>query len=1046
VIRLLIEKLDRRIRELQPGIYAPCQALSEWRYQPGQLDPTAAASDHDDSAWPVLHVGERWGEPWARGWFRRRVTIPREWAGRPVCLLLSLHSYLPHTMEDALSTPEGLVYIDGVARQAIDRWHREVLLTDRASGGEEYSIAIEGYAGGNLGARTLGLADLASIDRELEGLYFDARTALESARILDDKDPGKFAILNALNEALLQLETHLPHGEAFAASLPRARQYLREHLAAYDDGQQPRIVGVGHAHIDVAWLWPLSVTRGKAARTCATALRLMEQYPDYHYIQSQPQLYQYLKEDHPELLARIRERVAEGRWEANGGMWVEADTNIPSGESLVRQFLYGKRFFRREFGLENDLLWLPDVFGYSAALPQIMAGCGIRNFMTTKISWNEIDRFPYDTFYWQGLDGTRILTHYITAPSGTWFYTYNGDTEPKSLLGSWTNYAQKGLNDELLLSFGHGDGGGGPTKEMLETAARLTDMPAMPHLELNTAGEFFRRLNARKVDWPRWVGELYFEYHRGTYTTQARNKRANRKSEFLYHEAEFLATVANWLGDPYPRAALDTGWQLILVNQFHDILPGSSIGEVYADCARDYARIRELGAGVRARALGTLCGAIDVPGPGPAVVVTNPLSWRRQGVAEVAPWGKLEGMRVLDSAGREVPSQRLDDSRLLFQADAPSYGYAVYTLAQGEPQPAPCNLSVSERALENRFFRLALDERGGIISLYDKQRGREVLPAGAIANEWQAFDDRTRTGGDAWDINYDYEEKRFPLPEAAQVRVIEAGPVRAGIEIRRPILNSSLVQRVYFYERTPRIDFDTEIDWHEKHVLLKVAFPLQVHADQATYEVQFGNLQRPTHHNTSWDAARFEVPAHKWADLSEGDYGVSLLNDCKYGYDAHDNVLRLTVLRATTHPDAHADEGTHHLTYALYPHAGDWRQGTVQQAYQLNAPLTASMVQPHAGPLPGDEWSLVEADRAGVIVETVKIAEDTGELVLRLYECYNQRGRVTLRFGRALSSVGACNLIEDGNEPLPFAGSRVTLDIGPYQIRTIKVTLASLFG
>ncbi|MCL6432332.1 MAG: alpha-mannosidase, partial [Anaerolineae bacterium] len=529
-------------------------------------------------------------------------------------------------------------------------------------------------------------------------------------------------------------------------------------------------------------------------------------------------------------------------------------------------------------------------------------------------------------------------------------------------------------------------------------------------------------------------------------TTQARNKRHNRKSEFLYHDAEFLASVASWLGQPYPRETLNRGWELILLNQFHDILPGSSIGAVYEDCARDYAHIKKLGEEVRGRSLEALVAAVDWPGPARGLLVYNSLSWARDDVVR-AYLGEGPSPRVVGPDGAQVPTQPLGDGwYLLGLQQVPACGYATYALQDGDGMQdagsAGACLGVSERVLENAFFRLELNERGEITSLFDRVRGREVLPPGAVANEFQAFDDRCRSGGEAWDIEIDYEEKRYPLPEPATIRVIESGPVRGGVEVRRRLLSSELVQRIYIYERLPRIDFDTEIDWREKQVLLKVAFPLAVHTDLATYEIQFGNLTRPTHRNTSWDAARFEVPAHKWADLSEGDYGVSLLNDCKYGYDAHDNVLRLTVLRAPTQPDPHADEGVHHLTYSLFPHAGDWRQGTVQQAYSLNVPLGAALVEPHPGMLP-PQWSLVSTDRPNAIVETVKVAEDSDELIVRVYEGYNQRGTVTLRFGAPIVSAAACNLIEDGAEPLPFEGDRVSLYLGPYQVRTLKVRLAA---
>jgi alpha-mannosidase len=1034
VDRFTIAKLEQRIEEIGSAVYSevlpvqPLRWVAEW-------PEGAAAPAYDDSAWPVVAAGSHvWGGRDVRGFLRCRFTVPPAWAGRPVALRVDLARGLH------VSGPDAMAFIDGASYQGVDINHREVLLPASLGAGD-HVLAVEAYSGTEADTHVLGGVSLVIVDQTARALYWDALVALRSATLLDENSLDRAQIINAVERAILTVCYREPLGEDFRASLPEARRILAEELYERTwPGERPTIIGVGHAHIDVAWLWTLLHTRKKTGRTFLSNLRLMEQYPEHHFTQSQPQLYAYFSQDYPEHYDAVKARIAEGRWEAEGGMWLEADSNVSGGEALVRQVLYGKRFLREQFGVESEVLWLPDAFGYSWALPQIMAGAGLKYFMTTKISWNEFNRMPYDTFRWQGIDGTQVLTHFVTTPSNTWFATYNGKLTPAEVKGTWDAYKQKRAHSELLLAYGFGDGGGGPTMDMLETARRLKDMPGMPRFRTGTALEFFRHLEPKAPAFPVWNDELYLEFHRGTYTSQARNKRYNRKAEIQYHDAEALASISSLFGGGYPQERLLHGWRLILLNQFHDILPGSSIGEVYAESAEQYHEVLAIGADAAAAAVQEIGGQVALTAD--SALVFNTLGQTRSDAVEL-PLPRGATVRSVRGSTGAVPVQvvagEAGDERLLFQAsDVPAYGWAAFALSSDAAPAAPALVARTD-GLENQYFRIAVDAAGRLTSVYDKVNGREVLAAGAAGNEFVLFEDKP-LNSDAWNIDVFYQEKSWPLAEAADVRVVETGPVRATIEVKRQFRRSALHQRISVYADAPRVDFDTWVDWHEKHTLLKVAFPFAVHSRRATYEIQFGSIDRATHWNTSWDWARFEVAGQRWADLSEGDYGASILNDCKYGYDTHDNVMRLTLLKSATSPDPEADQGEHRFTYSLYPHSGDWRSGTVAQAASLNVPLKAVALGAQQGRLPA-MWSLVSSTAANVVIDTVKKAEDDDSLVVRVYEAHGQRGSAMLTFGRQLTAAVECNLMEEDERPVQWQGTTLSFDYLPYQIRTLKVRL-----
>ena len=1042
-----------------------------------QLLPGPDANPFDAPPGEPVPPGQYWGAPNLNFVLRGQFAVPADFdPARPVAL------YLPLGEAGDFSHPEALAYLDGEAWAAADRHHQEIALPDCYRDGRAHDLTLHGWTG-LLGYHNtdpnrklfMGSCAVVEIDPPTRQFLAAARTALQAADLLDEREPARGRLYNALNDAFCRLDTREPFGDAFYASVPAALAVLCDGIQQAGSPLDVDLIAAGHAHIDVAWLWTLGQTRQKAARTFATALRLMEQFPAYHFTQSQPQLYDYLRQDQPALFDQIAARVAEGRWEPIGGMWVEADCNISGPESLARQLLLGRTFFREQFGAaaESPVLWLPDVFGYAWNLPQLIKSAGLEYFFTIKIGWNSTNQMPYDSFWWQGLDGTRVLTHFSTTPDAPWnkydianlmaMATYNANLTAFAALGSWAKLKHKEAQRTLLMSYGYGDGGGGPTREMNENAQLLRDFPALPRVTQGKVVDFFRRLEAESGErLPAWSSELYLELHRGTYTTQGRNKRANRQSEFLLHDAEFLGAWAAAL-DPayaYPRESLRRAWELVCLNQFHDIIPGSSIGAVYEESLRQYAEVRARAEAARDDALAVVAGAA-----GGDLVLVNPTSFARD---DYALWpGELPaGAALAREDGAPVAIQAVAGGLLLDAGTLPPFSATALRIRNyelgirnEEQESVPSPLRVSDRLLENAYLRVEFNSAGDITRIYDKTHRCDVLPPGAVANQWQLFEDRPAQW-DAWDIDIHYEDKRFPLAPATAVRVVEAGPLRATLEFERRVLSSRAVQRVSLCANRAQIDFDTWIDWRERHVLLKTAFPVDVLAPAATYEIQWGNVQRPTHRNTSWDWARYETCAQKWVDLSEGDYGAALLNDCKYGHDIRDNVIRLTLLRAPTEPDPEADQGEHRFAYSFRPH-GPFRAGEVAAAaYALNDPVlvcnadcrTAAGEKGGGGAGESDlatpdsslvarHSSLVATDAPNVIIETVKPAEDGNGIIVRLYECDRRRGPVTLHAGFPVAAAWQTNLLEENEAPLAVDGRDVQLDVRPYQIVTLRLRI-----
>lgn len=1051
-------------------IKAVLRDMADWRYtQVQQVEPRwiregdysfSETFEKGEEGWEPFSSCETWGGTDSHFWIYAKTVLPEEYEGKKAVLMVSTGA------TDIWNTdnPQFLVYINGKMATTMDMNHHTVTLSKQAKAGEEYEIVI--YAYSNIKMPTNFLFErIAVLQPEVEKLYYDMKVPFEAAELMQEEEIDRNETLAVLNRCLNLLDLREVGSEAFYASVREADAFLENTLYSEENpcgiAKNPVTVhSVGHTHIDVAWKWPLRQTRQKTVRSFQTVLNLMKEYPEYRFMSSQPQLYQFIKEDAPWLYEQIKERVKEGRWEPEGAMWLEADCNLTSGESLVRQILYGKKFFKDEFGVETqEVLWLPDVFGYSVALPQILKKSGIRYFMTTKIAWNEYNKMPNDTMLWQGLDGSEILTYFISTTNyqvypelvhnGSFNTTYNGRQNVNQIKGTWQRFQNKELTRDVLTCFGYGDGGGGPTAEMLEESRRMEKgVCGCPKTKQTSVREFFhileKNLEGKKV--PKWCGELYLEFHRGTYTSIAKNKKNNRKSEFLNADAELLSVLAQSLDASfaYPKDRLDEAWKLVLLNQFHDILPGSSIKDVYEDSDIQYARVRALDEAMIAEAKNSLHGSLglsEAAREDAAVSVYNDLGFARGGVVELP-----------EIAGEWNPKlQKAEDGKVLYLLPdcAVSKGITVFkgleekASEKGAPvEDVLQGLSVGDTeisAFETPFYRICMNKEGEFTSIYDKKADREVLKAGEAANRLMVFEDRPLQY-DAWNIDAYFEEKSWCMNQVESIRVVENGPVRGAIAVRRRFLSSVLEQKIYFYHHTGRIDFKTTIDWKEQQLLIKAVFPVDILAPKATYEVQFGNVERPTHKNTSWDEAKFEVCAHKWADLSECGYGAALLNDCKYGCDIHESVMRLTLLKSGIFPNPDADKEIHTFTYSFYPHQGDFREGrVVQEAYDLNCPLQAELVSAEAE----KSVSLLNIDADHVVVETVKQAEDEDGIVIRMYEAYGKRGKVTMRLpmaeGRSDLQVWECDCMEVEEKELPVTDGAVTFEIRPYEIKTWKV-------
>jgi alpha-mannosidase len=977
--------------------------------------------------WSPIRTGEFWGQPDGACFFRKRIVVPKQFCGLPVRLRLPTLS-------------EMMVRIDGKLINAFDPNRDEIPLLKRARGGEIFNMEIEAYVRSAPDDMRVGQfvpegygcvqtwrdPELVSSDPVFTGFLYDLEPVLETAGCEQVDEGTREALWTHLNETVKRLDRDTQDRQVFHASVKAAGVYLKKNVYDLPNHAGPGALAlVGHSHLDVAYYWQIRHAIRKNARTTAVQLALMDEYPEMRYCHTQPFLYESLKTYYPELYRRLKKKIKDGQWEIVGAPYVEPDCQVPAGESLIRQCLLGKLFFLEEFGVDVDTCWLPDVFGNSWIMPQILVRSGVNYFVSNKMStWNDTNRFPHNTFLWRGVDGTSINSCVPASHFISWL-------APDQLLDNWNGFQEKTEIGESMNMFGFGDGGGGLTREMLETGHRISKFPGLPKTRMVSAKEYLEDTFAKAGSLETWDDELFLEMHRGTHTTKGILKKLNRQCETVAREAELFSVLA----DIDPRKALTTAWKQVLVNQFHDILPGSHTLPVGRDAIETYTQALNSFSQIKDKALKKLAAVVDTTAqPGRPLLVFNSLNWSQSGVID----GGEGGGCVCTAEGTPVPSQTSADGRLIFTArEVPSMGHALYFVQEAPSKKAAVTGDPS--VLENPFFRLKLDKNGEITSLIDLREKREVIVPGQKGNRLELFEDKPGVY-DAWDIIETYKDNEYALPAAESVILEEQGPVRTVVRIRRTFLSSSVDQRLILYNELPRIDFVTTVEWHERNKMLKVAFPVDVLSRTATYDLSYGAIQRPTHTNTTWDQAKFEVCGHQWADLSAGRFGVSLLNDSKYGWDIRGQLMRLTLLRGSIRPDPYSDDGCHTFTYSLFPHAGTWQQaGTVHAARNLNTPLTVLPVKRHRGPVsPEHSYLTVPAD--GVFVGALKPAERGSEVVLRLAELHGDQTPVSVQWDR-MATACECDLIERPETNRSVRGGRLNETIKPYQIRSFRLTL-----
>ncbi len=990
-MQFIEEKIDVIIKKLEEFLTKNIKAVSfEYANAP---EYKKSNTPLQDAEWKRYESGTMLCGVDTHYWFRFQIDAiaPKQNKELRLCIKTGREGQWDAT------NPQGIIYLNGVTTQGLDANHCTVSLEY----GKSYDVLIYYYTGMIKDNACAVSITLEECDIEVEKLYYDLSVPYKVMKALSPNDSNHTVIKNAINHAVMMLDLRKPYSDEYYESVKNTLDFMDKEFYQKECGKNPISMScIGQTHIDIAWFWTVMQTREKAQRSFATAINLMNKYDEYKFMSSQPLLYQFVKENDPLLYEKIKERIKEGRWEVEGGMWIEPDVNLSSGESLIRQIYHGKKFMRDEFGVESHILWLPDCFGFTAALPQILIKSGIDRFFTTKMVWNETNKMPHSLFMWRGIDGSEIFTS----------IDFNNDykIDPQNVLNACENFKDKELTNNRFLIFGWGDGGGGPSRQQLEYQRRLEKgIPGMPKLVIESANNYFDKVEAdfakntkELCDLPKWSGELYLELHRGTYTFMSESKRFNRKCEIELMETEGLS-VWNMIinNNPYPQTELKKALLVIMLNQFHDILPGSAVKEVYDISYAEYTETLNKLETIKENTLCQLAHNIKTDG---GVLVYNPTSFVQSGTVHLG-------------------------ENTYFADNIPAFGWKV--IGKNED----LGITVLENIIENDVVRVVFDDKYEIASLYDKELGREIVDCGKTINRLCVYEDYPKNW-DAWDISTYYKQKMWKVDDVQSVE-----QTADGLEIRRKYGNSDIVQRIKLCRGSKRIDFATTVDWHEDHVLLRAEFPVNINANTARYDIQFGYKEFPTHQNTSWDESRFEVCAHKWVDLSEGNYGVSLMSDCKYGYNAQENILGISLLKAATWPNEDPDTGIHAFTYSLYPHKGDITEGNVYKtAYQLNMPLIAVEIGKNNGTLP-ECTSMIFSDKQNVIIETIKKAEEGNTIIVRLYEAHNCKENVTITTGFDFKEAYICDLMENCLQKLECNGRNITINIKNFEIVTLKL-------
>ena len=1084
------DRIGHWIRTLKDDFYEP---LGEITWEAFETMEQLTYEEALSGRFAPVKEGFTWGREWEYCWFKGSIILPERAAGERIVL-------------DLKPDGESTLFVDGKAfgtyrADWVSEPHHFVednVLTRCGKAGERYELLMETYAGHFLpeaptggcctgpvlpGAyqdtaqegkrRVLGRCTYGIWNEEAYQLYMDADTLWRLLGTLEETSLRAARIARALEQFTLKADFEQPRPQRIA-SYREAREVLRPVLEAENGATAPVFYAVGNAHLDLAWLWPMAETYRKTARTFAAQLRLIEEYPEYKFIQSQPASYEMCKKYYPELFERIKEAIKKGQWIADGAMWVEPDTNMAGGEALIRQILYGKKYYKEEFGTESEILWLPDTFGYTASLPQILKGCGVKYLVTQKIFWsyNEGEEFPYHYFNWEGMDGTQVVSFLPTN------YTYR--TDPEEVNRVWKERRQLRDLDAFLMPFGYGDGGGGPSRDYVEYALRQKDLEGGAKVRLSGPSEFFHDMEEKGGPVNTYVGELYFSAHRGTYTAQAMVKENNRRSEVALREMEFWSSLAlkkNQSGQwRYDRERGEALWKKLLLHQFHDILPGSSIGRVYVEAERAHHEIQKEAGEMTEEALEVLAGQAAEVLAGEdnpeAVAIWNSLSFERQALLEL-PGCFGEGARTLE--GESIPVERAGEKvkalvrlpscgavTLIPAGEAGKEAEAADGPGKGAESQAEAGRLMTERhqeeaggltgrqtaqgeqvtvirtkegfVMENSCLRAAVNGKGEVVSFILKESGREFA-AGAM-NRFRFYKDVPRKF-DAWDIDSNYTDQEIEALGGTEAEVLSQG-LEGVLKIRGRIGNSDIVQHIRLAAGSRRLEFETEICWRELHRLLKVSFPAEVYAENGINEMQFGYVERPTHRSKPYDRDRFEVCNHRYSALCDGGHGAAVLNDSKYGISMNGNALELSLLRASASPELRADNREHHFTYAFTAWEGSFADcDVVRQGYELN-------VKPRISRGSAGHFSLLQIDKGNIILDAMKPSEDgSGDTILRLYESKKAAVTAEIRFEREAGlypeKAYVCDMLENVTEEVPVKEGRITLSFRAFEVKTIRI-------
>lgn len=1018
--KIYFERAKRLFDRVNNEIYPKSEALKV-RYTHDPITPIPA-SELKSREWKDIKKDDIWAQTWACAWFIFEGEVPEEFKDYEVgvyldiqgeaCVFRNVESNSPNNFDlnKKLTPYTGLT---NKINWSLQSGKFYVPLFKKAKGGEKISLIAEAGANGLFGKDKdeyrLERAEIVVYNTKKYQLMLDLKLLISLYEGLEDKTSRKKKLLFALNEIC----NNYQDGKGIDTCL-EISQKIRSYPAT---ASALTAWSIGHAHIDLAWLWPIRETKRKASRTFSTVLRMMEEYPEYKFGASQAQLYQWTKENYPELYNEIKVAIKAKRWEVQGATWVENDTNMPSGESLVRQCLYGKRFYQEEFGIELNYLWLPDCFGFTGSFPQILKQAGVDYFLSQKLSWNDTNQFPHHSFIWEGIDGSKIRTHFTPTND------YNFSNLPKDFIATEKRFQQADISDDYLNMYGIGDGGGGPSKEHIELALREQNLEGVSKVKFAFASDFIKALDkipAKQL--PVWKGEIYLELHRGTYTTQALMKKNNRKLENRLQQLEFLSAVFN----DKQKEKLDSIWKDTLLNQFHDIIPGSSIGWVYKDAhalsEANFKKLDELGKDIIVKNFSD--------NKENQYLIINSQPWRRREIIELS---SKEPVKVFTSEEKELPSCYCDGT-VQFMIDLPSMGYrAIKLISTNNSQN--CNaMHSSESLFENNYLRIELDSKGCISSIYDKEVHRETLLG--KANKLLLWEDIPNNWG-AWDVNHFYRETEPEQASLISRKVLQDTPFVKTIEQCFKVGNSEIIQRISLKNQSKLLLIENEVDWKEKHKMLRVSTETNIQASFSQAEVQFGLVQRPTHQNSSWDYSRFEIMAHRFIDLSQSDYGFAVLNDCKYGHSANAGTLDITLLRSPADVDPEADLHKHNFKYAYYPHIGDLSYSdTLQKAHNLNSDPLIYQISNNDRV---KDTSFFSIEGKNVKIDTLKFSDLDNSLILRCYETMGTSVKANIKSAFEMKKAQLCNLLEDYQDDLAIKENSIDLSFKPFELKTIKL-------